>query len=160
MIDVKKLDIPDLLYKAYEYEKMKARAEKTYKYNVDAYNNYYLKGNICCFQAKRAEFRALQAGSILDYSLDKIYDDLENTDKLDKHLKQYEFIPNWNNKNVSNIKNWRLLTHPKTKQKYLIYGEYNKLFHYSGFIKDIPFNSLNEFFRQGYNIKYVTEKVL
>lgn len=79
------------------------------------------------------------------------------------NIEQYKFIPNWNNKDVSDIKNWHLLALPvkyygiNCIKYYLVYKSPALIRKYSSCIVDISmYNSLNDLFKAGYIVNYIT----
>ena len=71
------------------------------------------------------------------------------------NIEQYKFIPNWNNKDVSDIKNWHLLAF-KTEH-YLVYKSPALVQEYKDNIIDISmYSSLNDLFKAGYIVNYIT----
>lgn len=77
-------------------------------------------------------------------------------------LKQYKFIPNWNNKDVSDIKSWHLLAFKDgidCTEHYLVYKSPALVQEYKDNIIDISmYSSLNDLFKAGYVVKYITTK--
>lgn len=81
------------------------------------------------------------------------------------NIEQYKFIPNWNNKEVSDIKNWHLLAFNANyygidcTEHYLVYKSPALVQEYKDNIIDISmYSSLNDLFKAGYVVKYITTK--